>query len=78
MKKLKEFTAVITIGNGTPEVGLFKTTMKVEASSQKTARAKALKSLISDPVVSVEVLPGKVQGINSVYQEIFGDNPEAW
>ena len=78
MKKLKTFTAVITIGNGTTETGLFKTVVELEAFSQKIARKKALQIALSANDVTVELSAGKLKGTNPIYVETFGGQPEAW
>lgn len=78
MKTLKTYTAVVKIGDGSKEQGLYHVTLEVEASSPKLAREQALKMALSSTHVTVELSEGKVKEINSVYVATLGDNPEAW
>ena len=77
MKKLKIFTAVVAIGNGTSEVGLFKSTVEVEACSEKSARKKALELALRGTDVSVDLSIGKAKETNAVYQKTYGKS-ESW
>lgn len=78
MKKHKQYTAVVKIGDGSNEVGLFHVRLDLEASSPKRAREKALKTALSGTHVTVELSEGRDVGVNGVYQESFGAKPEAW
>ena len=78
MKKLKTYTAVIKIGDGSKDLGLYHVKLEVEAYSPKLARDKALKIALSSTDVSVQLSEGRELGDNPVYRDTYGDNPEHW
>ena len=74
---MKTFTAVVTIGNGTKEQGLFRTTVDVLAKTKASARKIAVNTALSSVDVTVELSEGSDLG-SQIYREIFGDDPEPW
>lgn len=76
MNKMKVYTAVVKIGDGSKGVGLFRVELEVEASNEKKAREKALNLALSGTAVTVELSSGRTKGINPIYLATFGDNSE--
>ena len=75
---MKTFTAVVKIGDGSKELGLYRNTVEVEASSPGGARRKALRQALRRTFVTVDLSEGRVKGVNPVYEGLFGENPEPW
>ena len=75
---MKAYTAVVKIGDGSKELGLYQNTLEVEAATPQSARKKALALALSTTFVTVDLSEVRNVGINQVYRETFGDNPEPW
>lgn len=75
---MKTYTAVVTIGDGSKELGLYRNTFQIEALSPASAKQKALSLALASTFVTVELSEGVIKGVNEVYRETFGENPESW
>jgi|GEM_PF-3386539 hypothetical protein len=74
---MKTYTAVVKIGDG-KELGLYRNTVEVQASTPQGARKKALALALSSTFVTVDLSEGRNIGVNEVYRQTFGDKPEPW
>jgi hypothetical protein len=75
---MKTYTAVVKIGDGSKELGLYHNTLEVEALNPAAAKEKALNLAISSTFSTVDLSEGRAKGVNEVYKQTFGENPEAW
>jgi hypothetical protein len=75
---VRTYTAVVKIGDGSKELGLYRNTFEIEAPSPGSAKKKALSLALSSTFVTVELSEGRVKGVNEVYEGTFGKNPEPW